>query len=391
MLPVLRRAVTESPWLGPRQVAERRPWPLLHIGGNYSAELPQHIVEAAARAAVHPEYPDTRGAMALRSAIAERVGLEIGATIDPDRHVLITCGSMQALYLAAVVCTDGSSRGVAPAPSFFYKDLLRVAGADLDWAGGDGEAPDWDLVAEQVQSDTSVLFVNSPCNPTGYVYTSADLERLSQIAERSSCWIISDEAMLSYIYDGREHLSPARLPQLRPRTLIVRSFSKMYGMGPWRVGFAVGPEELISAMAKVLQWSVIGVDSVAQTAAVAALTGPQSWVTSVVNHLATLRERATEALNSTGAFNATLPQAGAVLWARILLELDEEEMTEALGRNLGIPAVPGHLFGASQPHVRIPYGGEPGDVEQLIKRLRDLEPDQLASFRDRPPYRPEPR
>jgi aspartate/methionine/tyrosine aminotransferase len=383
MPPALRRAVAEAPWLGPREVAEDRPWPLLHIGGNYSAELPAHIVDAAARAAVHPEYPHTRGASALRTAIAERVGSEIGATIDPDRQVLITCGSMQALYLSAIVCTDRSSRGVAPAPSFFYQDLVRLAGAELDWAGDDGEAPDWDSVAQLIQSDTSVLFVNSPCNPTGYVYTWADLERLADITTRSSCWIVSDEAMLSYIYDGREHLSPARLPELRSRTLIVRSFSKMYGMGPWRVGFAVGPEELISAMAKVLQWSVIGVDSVAQAAALAALTGPQAWVTSVVGHLATLRQRATEALNSSGAFSAVLPQAGAVLWARILLDLDEQAMSEALGRTLGIPAVPGHLFGARRPHVRIPYGGEPVDVELLIDRLAHLQPDQLLADRDR--------
>src|SRR4051794_11043916 len=178
MTAVLRSAVTESPWLGPREVAEGRPWPLLHIGGNYSAELPGHIVEAAARAAIHPEYPDTRGALALRTAIAERVTAEIGVEIDPARHVLITCGSMQALYLAAVVCTDGSRGGVAPAPSFFYEDLLRVAGARLKWAGGDDEAPDWDLVAEKVDPDTSVLFVNTPCNPTGYVYTGSDLEQL---------------------------------------------------------------------------------------------------------------------------------------------------------------------------------------------------------------------
>jgi aspartate aminotransferase len=150
------------------------------------------------------------------------------------------------------------------------------------------------------------------------------------------------------------------------------------------VGFAVGPEELISAMARVLQWSVIGVDSVAQAAALAALTGPQAWVTSVVSHLATLRERAAEALNSNGAFSAILPQAGAVLWARILDDLDEEAISEVLGRNLGIPAVPGHLFGARMPHVRIPYGGNPEHVELLIDRLRHLEPDQLVVDRDRP-------
>jgi aspartate/methionine/tyrosine aminotransferase len=385
MTAVLRSAVTESPWLGPREVAEGRPWPLLHIGGNYSAELPGHIVEAAARAAIHPEYPDTRGALALRTAIAERVTAEIGVEIDPARHVLITCGSMQALYLAAVVCTDGSRGGVAPAPSFFYEDLLRVAGARLKWAGGDDEAPDWDLVAEKVDPDTSVLFVNTPCNPTGYVYTRSDLEQLADIAEQNSCWVISDEAMLSYIYDNRPHLSPARLATLQSRTLIVRSFSKMYGMGPWRVGFAVGPEELISAMAKVLQWSVIGVDSVAQAAALAAITGPQDWVTSVVGHLAELRTRATDALNSNGAFRAALPQAGAVLWARILIDLDEHAVSDALGREFGIPAIAGRLFGARHPHVRIPYGGEPEHVELLIERLRTLEPGRLMSSSDRPP------
>jgi aspartate/methionine/tyrosine aminotransferase len=170
-------------------------------------------------------------------------------------------------------------------------------------------------------------------------------------------------------------MSPAARPGLAERTVVVRSFSKMYAMGPWRLGFAVGPAEIIAAMAKLLQWSVIAVDSVGQAAALAALTGPQQWVADTMAELAERRVQVLRALNASEILEAALPQAGAVLWARIMDPgWNEAELSLVLGREFGIPAVRGSLFGAAEPHLRIPFGGERDAIRDLVQRLPRVPP-----------------
>lgn len=369
----LRRRVTVAPWLGPREIEEAYPAAMLRIGGTYSAKTPTHVLEAVERAAAHPRYPGTTGLRELRVAIADRVGAELSCAIDPDRNVLITAGSMQALYLAATVCTDEGTDAIAHAPSFFYADLASMCGTHLRWVNADDSSPDWETFGDAISRNTSLAIVNTPCNPTGYVFTDHDLEGLARAVSDKRCWLVSDEAMMTYVYDGRVHRSPALLPELRARTLLVRSFSKMYSMGPWRVGYAVGPTPLISAMAKALQWMVIGVDSIAQAAALAALTGPDEWVRRIVQELGKTRLRTVDAVNATGLLAADVPQAGAVVWCRILRDdLTEESVSLELRQRYGIPAVRGRLFGARSGHLRVPFGGEPADVETLIERLHLL-------------------
>lgn len=144
------------------------------------------------------------------------------------------------------------------------------------------------------------MFINTPCNPTTYVFTEHDLDDLATAIEGFSGWIVSDEAYMVYVYVRRRHISPATHPALIDRTIVVRSFSKTYALGALRVGFVVGPEVVISPMAKVLQWMSIGVDSLAQAAAYAALTGPQDWVQQMVVDLEQARHSVVSAINETG-------------------------------------------------------------------------------------------
>jgi aspartate aminotransferase len=370
----LRPDVRSLVWVGPREIAEAHAMPMLAIGGNYVGETPDHIAEAAAAAARHPAYAHTLGLTELREAIAASVGAELGRSVDANSEVLLTVGSIQSLYLAARVCTSRDRLAVAHAPSFFYRDLVHAAGGALRWSGGDDGQPDWEEFALEVRRpETSVAFVNTPCNPTGYVFTTGDIDAIEQAIEPTACWLISDEAMMSYVYDGKVHMSPAARPSLAKRTLLVRSFSKTYAMGAWRLGYAVGPRPLIAAMAKLLQWSIVAVDGIVQSAALAALQGPQEWVGAMIRELTERRERVLQALNASEILTASLPPGGAVLWARIEdPEWKESELSEALRRGFGIPAVPGSRFGSDTPHLRIPFGGDAAGVEELIERLPDL-------------------
>src|SRR5207248_5716331 len=235
---------------------------LLAISGHPAVDMPPHVVEAAARAAERPAYAPTLGAVALREAIAELHGTSADC-------VLVTVGGMQALYLVAHVY---GARAVSHAPAFFFPQVVEAAG------GTCAVAYDWDEYAVAIDADTTLAIVNTPVNPTGYVFRRRDLDAIAAALSNTEALLVSDEAYFGLTYDGLEHLSPASHPDLRERTLVLRSFSKTHAMAAWRVGYAVGPREVITELARVFAWQALAVDAVAQAAALAALTGPQDWI-----------------------------------------------------------------------------------------------------------------
>jgi aspartate/methionine/tyrosine aminotransferase len=304
---------------------------VLPLAGPPSIALPEHVVSALKDVAARPAYPGTIGMRELRVAIAKRLSEEIGRTVNPDSEVLITVGSMQALHLAG--CSTSSSprwttspawmaeaicRGrqptLAPAPSFFGKDIVAAAGGECFWVGGEDGAPDWTSMCEKATStQPSAVFACNPVNPTGYVFSDADLDGLARTVAGTDAWVVSDEAYNGYLHDGRIHHSPSKHPDLADRTIVIRSFSKTYALGSWRVGFAAGPEHVISAMAKLLQYSILGVPTVAQVAALSALTGPQEWICDLGRQVSEWRFPVLEAVLMTRVLSAELPQAGTTV------------------------------------------------------------------------------
>ncbi len=227
-------------------------------------------------------------------------------------------------------------------------------------------AYDWDEYAAAIGPETTLAIVNTPINPTGFVFRRSDLEAIAVALEGSDALLLSDEAYVGLLYDGHEHLFPASHPELADRTLVLRSFSKTLGMAAWRVGYAVGPEHAIDALARELQWQSLAVDGVAQSAALAALTGPRDWIDAAIAELAEMRTHAIEAANAAG-LRCELPEACAFVWAEI--DGDEDETSDVLAREHGIPALPGRHFHAPTPHLRIPFGGRPEARAALLERL----------------------
>ena len=337
-------------WMPSRSFAERHD-NLLAIGGHPAVDMPPHVVEAAARAAERPAYAPTQGAPALREAIAELHG----TTAD---CVLVTVGGMQALYLVAQVY---GARAVSHAPAFFFPQVVEVTG------GTCAVAYDWDEYAKTIGAGATLAIVNTPVNPTGYVFRQHDLDAIAAALSGTDALLVSDEAYYGFDYDGLEHLSPTSHPDLRERTLVLRSFSKTHAMAAWRVGYAVGPREVVAELARVFAWQALAVDAVAQAAALAALTGPQGWIEAARAELAEMRPHAIAAANASGKLRAELPEGAAFVWAAI--DGDEDVWSDRLAREHGITALPGRHFHARTPHLRIPFGGRPEARESLLERL----------------------
>jgi len=284
---------------------------------------------------------------------------------------------MAVVYLAARAF---GRRAVTHAPSFFFPQLIELAGGHCDTTGGEEGPPDWQAFSAAVRPETTLAVVNTPVNPTGYVFRGDDLDRVAAALRGSDALLLSDEAYVGLIYDGHRHLSPAAHPDLADRTLVLRSFSKTFGMAAWRVGVAVGPEYAIDALARELQWQALAIDGVAQSAALAALTGPRGWIDAALAELAEMRPRAVAAANEAGLRTAA-PEGCAFVWAAI--DGDEEETSDLLAREHRIPALPGRHFGARTPHLRIPFGGRREQREALLAAF--------ASFgARRPGARPSP-
>jgi aspartate/methionine/tyrosine aminotransferase len=264
---------------------------------------------------------------------------------------------MQGLYLAARAF---GQRSVTHAPAFFFPQLVEAAGRTCT------VAYDWDEFAGAVKAETTLAIVNTPVNPTGYVFRTDDLDAIAGALRGTDALLLSDEAYYGLLYDDHEHLSPASHPELRERTIVLRSFSKTLAMAAWRVAYAVGPEHAIDALARELQWQALAIDGVAQSAALAALTGPRDWIDAAIAELAAMRPRAIAAANEAG-LACDVPEACAFVWAAI--DGDEDETSDELARTYGIPAVPGRHFGARTPHLRIPFGGAPEAREALLDAL----------------------
>jgi len=342
--------VTRAEPMPSRSLADRFP-DLLPLGGHPTADMPPHIVEAAAAAAQRPAYAPIQGSRALREAIAER------HAVEPEQ-VLVTLGGMQALHLAALAF---GSRSVVHAPSFFFPQIARAAGGDC------ALAYDWDEYAAAVTGDTTLAIVNTPVNPSGYVLRGDDLDAVARAVSGTEAVVVSDEAYAGVVYDGVPLLSPASHPDLAPRTVVLRSFSKTFAMAAWRVGYAVGPRDAIVAMTRLHGWQALAIDAVAQAAALAALTGPRAWLDAALAELAEMRPRAIAAANATGPLHADVPEAAAFVWAAV--DGDEDAWSERLARDHRLPAVPGRHFGARTPHLRIPFGGPRDARDALLAEL----------------------
>ena len=337
------------------------------LGGSPYASFPPHMLDVAHEVPPRSTYGDSRGSSALRVAIAARLAAE-GLPVDPDR-VLVTNGATHALDVCFRTLLGDGAGVVMPRPGYFIDGLVRRAGGVIQPFASVEEnnwKPDWDDAERVVTSSSRLLFLNTPVNPTGYVYTDADLERAWQLATDHDLWIVSDESYSHFIYGEERHRSPLVLDPDGERTILVRSFSKDYAMPGWRLGYLTAAAGVAEQLAATLEWSCLCVNQTAQAIGIAAAGGPREWIDRFVGDGDRLGARAASAIAEIPGLRCVAPQGG--LNILVGYSGDVERLVQHSVSDLGFAILPGAAFGAPG-YFRFQFGGSADSVEIGLERL----------------------
>ena len=337
--------------------------------------LPEHVLEAICKASVENLSAPSEGLSTLREAIADKLGVVNRVRVGPD-GILVTNGAMHALYIVLTSLLDPGDEVLLYSPAFFFYGIIELVGGVPVYAPLDEEVGfrfDISRLEDRVSDRTKAVLVNAPMNPTGYVPTMEDLQAIVDLAQRHNLLIISDESYDRMVYAG-EHHSICSIPEAESRGLTIRSFTKSYALPQWRVGYvATAVPGLIQVFRRVLEWTVLTCNYVAQRAALAALTGPQEWIDHYNRYLSRARDILLSGVRSLPGVTCIRPAGGPYLFPNISATgMDSAGYSRYLLRRFGVPATPGIYFQSDQ-HVRIAFGAPESELRDIVHRLSETE------------------
>jgi len=346
--------------------------------GEPSFTTPDHIVQASINAMKEgfTHYGPTPGLPELRKSISEKLARENRIPVDGPEDVLVICGVQEGVFLAAMAFLQSGDEALALGPYYpAYFEAPMIAG------GKSVEVPlkensDYRIEAEEVERyitpRTRMLWLNTPANPTGHVFSRKDLEALAAIAERNDLLIFADECYEKLVYDGVEHVSIGSLPGMEERVITANSFSKSYAMAGWRIGYLAGNRKLISEVTKLHYYTVLCASTIVQKAALAALTGPQDCVHEMLREYDKRRNAVLEGLSEIEGISYLRPKGAFYVFPNISnRNTDDENIAQRLLTEFSIATVPGSGFGkAGAGHLRISYSVSMTEVEEGMAQFR---------------------
>ncbi len=335
------------------------------------APIIQAGIESLERGATH--YTSNSGLIELRRAIASQMDRLYGQTYNPASEILVTVGVSEALYLAMVALLDVGDEIIIPEPCFVsYAPTAMLVGAVpvmVPTSAATGFQVTAADIAARITPKTKCLFVASPNNPTGTVLSRERLNEIAALAKKHDLVVISDEIYDRLVY-GTEHTCFASLPGMYKRTVVLQGFSKAYAMTGWRVGYIVGPGELIEAMRKVHQYLIMSAPTASQWAALKALEVGEPFVQEMHAEYDRRRRLIVGGLNSLG-LNCVEPQGAFYAFPCIQkTDMDDTTFAEKLLEEEHVAVVPGSAFGASGAgYVRMSYATAYEKIEIALERI----------------------
>jgi len=325
----------------------------------------------------HTAYTSNSGILELREAVADNLRSRYGARrYDADTEVLITVGVSEAMYLAMQAILDPGDEVIVPQPCFVsYTASVILAGGtvvDVPTYARDNFFVSPEAIEAAITPNTKALLIGFPSNPTGAVMDMDGMLAIACIAEKYDLIVISDEIYDRLVYSDHEHIMFAALPGMAERTIHLGGMSKDYAMTGWRIGYALGPEDLLGAMRKIHQYLIMSAPTTGQEAALAAFTDPvtEEYVEQMVASYDSRRRLIVGGLNDIG-LDCFEPKGAFYAFPSIRVTgMSEEEFCERLLREEHVAVIPGSAFGkGGEGHVRCAYAASVDHIEQALERM----------------------
>jgi aspartate aminotransferase len=351
--------------------------------GEPDFDTPENIKEAAIKALKDgfTKYTPVGGIDSLKDAIIEKLKKDNGLEYKRE-EVIVSCGAKHSLYNIAQALYGPGDEVIIPSPYWVsYPDQVLLNDATpviVKTYEKDSFMLKADALESHVNERTKAIILNSPSNPTGLTYDRKSLEEIAEVALRHGLYVISDEIYEKLVYDGVEHISIASLgKEIKDRTVVVNGLSKSHAMTGWRIGYAAGPAEITKAMTKIQSQSTSNPTSIAQRAAVEALTGPQDFIDIMRKEFDERRRFLVDELNSidgvssltpTGAFYAFPNTSG--LYGKSEKVSSSSKLALYLLDEAQVALVPGDAFG-DDSHIRISYATSLQDIKKAMKRINE--------------------
>ena len=352
---------------------------IINLGiGRPNFDTPEFIKDAAKKAIDdgYTYYTSNYGIEPLREAIAKKFNKDNGLHMEIS-DIIVAVGANQAVSIAMTAMLDPGDEVLVPNPSwlhyFYCAELCGAKTVSYPLL----EENEFNVQIEDIEHlitpKTKMIIVNSPNNPTGSVLTIESLEKIAKIAKENNLIVLSDEIYEKLLYDGSKHTSIASLPGMEERTIIINGVSKAYAMTGWRIGFVASKNpEFISAMIRVLQYTVTCAASVSQYAALAALEGPQECTEEMRVQFDRRRKLVYESINKIPGLSCICPKGAFYCFVNIKgLGISDEEASHYYLNEAGVAMIPGSAFGEyGTGYLRIAFSNSYENIEKAMDKIK---------------------
>lgn len=347
--------------------------------GEPDFNTPEFIIQAAFEAAEagDTKYTPSGGTVALKDAIIEKTRRDLWMPYERS-EVMVASGAKHALSTLFQAILDPGDEVIVPAPYWVsYPEQIKLSDGVpviLETDESSRFKVTRELLEQHITPKTKALVLNSPSNPTGMVYSKEELEMVADVAIKHDLLVISDEIYEKLLYNGATHISIASLPEMRERTVIINGVSKSHAMTGWRIGYAIGPKEIISAMTNLASHSTSNPTSIAQAASVAAYAEGDAPVEAMRVIFEERLEKIYARLNEIKGLTCLKPEGAFYLFphAKQAAEMcgfdNVDDWCTAVLSEAKVALIPGSGFGAPD-YVRLSYATDPARVLEALDRI----------------------
>jgi aspartate/methionine/tyrosine aminotransferase len=363
------------------QKLEKQGRKIIHLEiGRPDFNTPEHIVEAAIdalRAGKH-HYSPNAGIPELRQAISDKFSSEYNLEYNPQNEVVVSNGVAEGVYVAIHALLNPGDEILIPDPRWLSYDVDAITNfvnpVDYTLLEDSGFQPDPEEIEEKITGRTKMILVASPSNPTGGVTRKAVLERIAELAIKHDLLVLSDEIYEKIVYPPAKHASITTFQDMRERTILLNGFSKFYSMTGWRLGYVLGPSELVNPILRYHQYMITSTNTFAQWGAVTALKGSQEPSHAMVREFQKRRDYMYEAINKIPGFRCPKPDGAFYLFPSIKeTGMDGFRMAEMLLEKAGVATVAGECFGKKGAgHIRISYSNSLENLKEAVKKIESV-------------------